>query len=170
MSLPVMSSETFTALLTPCLPAVRKLVQSRLRAWDEAEDVVQQTLLQAFKHRDQLRAHSKFKSWLLSIAVNEVWMFHRHARFHASLPKSPGMECRDHAPSPLERLEQLERANRIQTALVTLSAYDRTAIRLRDLEGLTLAETAKATRKSERAAKSRHFRARRRLRLALTGV
>ena len=113
MTLSGMSGETFSALLTPCLPAVRRLVQSRLRAWDEAEDVLQQTLLQAFKHRDQLRTHSKFKSWLLSIAINEIWMFHRRARVHASLPESPGMECRDRAPSPLEQLEQLERLGRL---------------------------------------------------------
>jgi len=41
------------------------------------------------------------------------------------------------------------------------------AIRLRDLEGLTLPETATALDKSESAAKSVHFRARRRLKVAL---
>jgi DNA-directed RNA polymerase specialized sigma24 family protein len=68
MNLSAMSGETLAALLTPCLPSVRRMVQSRLRAWDEAEDVLQQTLLQAFRHRGQLQAHCKFKSWLWSIA------------------------------------------------------------------------------------------------------
>ena len=163
-----MSCETFSALLTPCLPAVRKLVQSRLRAWDESEDVLQQTLLQAFRHRDQLQAHSKFKSWLWSIAMNEICTFYRRVRIHAPLAESPGMECRDRAPSPLERFEQLERARRIQNAMAKLSECDRVAIRLRDLEGLTMAETAKAMRKSEPAATSIHFRARRRLKRGLT--
>ena len=163
-----MSGETFVALLTPCLPSVRKLVRSRLRAWDQAEDVLQQTLLQAFKHRDQLREHSKFKSWLWSIAVNEICIFHRCVRVEEPLPESPAMECRDRGPSPLEHLEQLERVSRIQTALAALSERDRTAIRLRDLGGFTLAETAKALRSSEPAAKSVHFRARWRLKLALS--
>ena len=170
MNLSGMSGETFAALLTPCLPSVRKLVQSRLRAWDEAEDVLQQTLLQAFKHRDQLQAHAKFKSWLCSIARNEICMFHRRVRIDLPLPESPGMECRDRAPSPLEQLEQFERANRMQHAMAALSEADRTAIRLRDFEGLSMAETAKAIRKSEPAAKSVHFRARRRLKLALHGT
>ena len=162
-----MPRETFSALLTPCLPAVRKLVQSRVRAWDEAEDVLQETLLQAFRHRDQLQAHSKFKSWLWSIAMNEICTFYRRIRIHVPLAESPAMECRDRAPSPLERFEQLERARRIQNAMAKLSECDRVAIRLRDLEGLTMAETAKAIRKSEPAASSMHFRARQRLKCAL---
>lgn len=170
MNLSVMSGETFAALLTPCLPSVRKLVLSRLRAWDEAEDVLQQTLLQAFRHRDQLQTPSKFKSWLWSIAINEIHMFHRRVRLHIPLPESPTMEYRDRAPSPLEQLEQLERMSRIQNAITTLSECDRTAIRLRDLEGLSMADTAKAMRRSEPAAKSVHFRARRRLKLALSSV
>lgn len=170
MNLSGMSGETFAALLTSCLPSVRRLVQSHLRAWDQAEDVLQQALLQAFKHRDQLQSHSKFKSWLWSIARNEIFMFHRSVRVHALLPESPALECRDEAPSPLEQMEQLERVNRIQTAMAKLSECDRTAIRLRDLEGCTLAETAEKLRKSQPAAKSAHFRARRRLKLVLSGT
>ena len=149
---------------------MRRLVQSRLRLWDEAEDVLQQTLLQAFTHRDQLQAHSKFKSWLWSIAMNEICMFHRRVQLHAPLPESPGMECCDRTPSPLERFEQLEGRRRIQKAIATLSESDRTAIRLRDLDGLTMVETAKVMRRSEPAAKSAHYRARQRLKLAMRGV
>lgn len=170
MNLSGMSGETFAALLAPCLPAVRKLVRSRLRARDQAEDVLQQTLLQAFKHRDQLQAHSKFKSWLWSIAMNEIYMFHRRVRVHVPLPEPPALEWRDRAPSPLEQVEQLERVSRIQTAMATLCECDRTAIRLRDLEGFDLAETAEKLCKSKPAAKSVHFRARRRLKLALRGT
>lgn len=163
-----MSGETFAALLTPCLPSVRKLVQSRLRGLDHAEDVLQQTLLQAFKHRDQLESHTKFKSWLWSIAMNEICMFYRRVRVHMPFEESLTMDWRDHAPSPLEQFEQLERVRRVQTAMDKLSERDREAIRLRDLEGFSLSETAEALRASEPAVKSVHFRARRRLKLALS--
>jgi RNA polymerase sigma-70 factor, ECF subfamily len=167
MNCAVMSRETFSELLAPCLPSVRKLVQSRLRAWDQAEDVLQQTLLQAFKHRDQLKSHSKFKSWLWSIAINEICMFHRRLRFFVPLQDSLLMNCRDEAPSPLDRLERLERVSRVRTAMGTLSERDRTTLRLRDLEGHTLAKTAEAMRSSQPAVKSVQFRARRRLKVAL---
>ena len=66
---------------------------------------------------------------------------------------------------PLEQFERLERVSRLKTAVATLSECG-TAIRLRDLEGFTMAQTAEKLRKSKPAAKSVHFRARRRLRLA----
>jgi len=162
-----MSRETFSELLAACLPSVRKMVQSRLRAWDQAEDVLQQTLLQAFKHRDQLQAHSKFKSWLWSIATNEIYMFHRRLRLHVPLQDSVAMNYRDEAQSPLDRVERIERVSRVRTAMGMLSERDRTTLRLRDFEGLSLAETAEAMRSSQSAAKSAQFRARQRLKMAL---
>jgi len=167
MNLPGMSGERFAELLTLCLPSVRKLVFARLRGGDDAEDIVQQTLLQAFRHRDRLRAHSKFKSWLWSIALNEIRMLHRRDRLLVPLHESAAIDCRDRAPSPLARLEELERSNWLGSAMARLSERDRAAIRLRDLNGLTLRETAKALRSSEPATKSAHFRARRRLETAL---
>jgi RNA polymerase sigma-70 factor (ECF subfamily) len=161
-----MSGEAFSELLAGCLPSVRKFVLKRLRGGEHADDVLQQTLLQAFKHRDQLRAPSKFKSWLCSIAVNEICMFHRRDRPHLPLGESVARH-RDKAPSPLEQLEQSERVSRVWTAMDRLCERDRTAIRLRDIEGFSLSETAEALRSSEPAAKSTHFRARRRLEVAL---
>src|SRR5712691_4544591 len=75
-----MSGETFETLLAPNLQAVRRMVKSRLRTGDQTDDIVQQTLLHAFASRDQLRAESKFKSWLWSIALNEIRAFFRATR------------------------------------------------------------------------------------------
>jgi DNA-directed RNA polymerase specialized sigma24 family protein len=80
-----MTGDTFEALLEPNLPSVRRFVQTRLRTTDHADDVIQQILLRAFAHRDQLRADSKFKSRLCSIAMNEVRMFFRTDRPTISL-------------------------------------------------------------------------------------
>jgi DNA-directed RNA polymerase specialized sigma24 family protein len=55
-----MTGDAFEALLVPNLASVRRFVQTRLRTSDHADDVIQQTLLRAFVHRDQLRASSKF--------------------------------------------------------------------------------------------------------------
>ena len=162
-----MSRETFSELLAPCLPSVRKLVFTRLRGGAEAEDILQQSLLLAFRHRDQLRTHSKFKSWLWSIALNEIRMLRRRDRPVVPLHESCALDYRDLALSPLARVEQLERSSWLGSAMARLSERDRTAIRLCDLNGLTLREAAKVLRTSEPAAKSVHFRARRRLETAL---
>lgn len=158
-----MTGDTFEALLAPNLPFVRRFVQTRLKTTDHTDDVIQQTLLQAFAHRHQLRASSKFKSWLCSIAMNEVRMFFRTGRPTVSLEEFPQIDSRDSGPSPLARVEQLERMERLQAGMDRLSDRDRETIRLRDIEEMSLMETAEAFDLSESAAKSTHFRARRRL-------
>ena len=165
-----MTGDTFEALLAPNLPLVRRFVQTRVRTSDLADDVLQQTLLRAFAHRHQLRARSKFKSWLCSIAMNEVRMFFRAGRPTVSLDEVPQIDDRDAGPSPLARAEQLERAKWLQSGMERLTARDRETIRLRDLEGMSLTETAEAFELSESPAKSSHFRARRRLACALRGM
>jgi DNA-directed RNA polymerase specialized sigma24 family protein len=46
----------------------------------DADDVIQQTPLQGFTHRRELRAPSKFKNWIASIAMNEFRGFVRRTR------------------------------------------------------------------------------------------
>jgi RNA polymerase sigma-70 factor (ECF subfamily) len=158
-----MTGDTFETLLASNLPLVRRFVQARLRTSDHADDIIQQTLLHAFAHRDQLRARSKFKSWLCSIAMNEVHMFFRIDRPTLSLDQFPHIDSRDSEPSPLARVEQKERLEWVQAGMEKLSERDRAVIRLRDFEGLSLAETAEAFESSKAATKSSHFRARKRL-------
>ena len=165
-----MTGDAFEALLAPNLPSVRRFVQMRLRTSDYTDDVIQQTLLRAFAHRDQLRADSKFKSWLCSIAMNEVRMFFRTGRPTISLHAFPQIDSRDSGPSPLARVEEMERLEWLEAAMDRLSDRDRETIRLRDIEGMSLTETAEAFELSEPAAKSSHFRARRRLACALRSM
>jgi RNA polymerase sigma-70 factor (ECF subfamily) len=42
--------------------------------WEDAEDVVQESLLKAFKHLDQFRGACRFSSWLTRIAINLALM------------------------------------------------------------------------------------------------
>lgn len=165
-----MSEQTFEILLGPSLQYVRKLVRKRMRNADEAEDLLQQALLRAYVCRHQLREHSKFKSWLSSIAVNEVRMFQRAARPNVQLDRIADVEFRDHAPSPHAVCEQIEAAERVRAAMERLTQRDRTAIRLVDLNGLSLIEAAGKMEVSTAAFKSTHYRARQRLGQALRGM
>ena len=165
-----MTGDTFEALLAPNLPSVRRFVQMRMRTPDHADDVIQQTLLRAFVHRDQLRTSSKFRSWLCSIAMNEVRMFFRTGQPTMSLHEFPQVDSRDSGPSPLARVEEMERLEWLKAGMERLSDRDRETIRLRDLEGMSLTETAEAFELSESAAKSTHFRARQRLAGALRSM
>ena len=75
-----MSGETFEALLAPNLPCVRTMVRRQLRNSGQSEDVLQEILLRAFASRDQLRLEANFRSWLWSIARNEIRGFFRRDR------------------------------------------------------------------------------------------
>jgi RNA polymerase sigma-70 factor (ECF subfamily) len=162
-----MSGETFSNLLAPNLASVRRFVQIRLRTADHADDVLQQTLLLAFTKRHQLRAPSKFRSWLWSIALNEIRAFRRRGRPSVSLDDCPVFELAYRGPCPLSQYEHTERAERLRAGMATLTERDRAAIRMVDLNGLSIAEAASSLAVSKAAAKSTHYRARQRLVQAL---
>ena len=158
-----MSGETFEALLAPNLPVVRSLVQTRLSRSGHAEDVIQDILVRAFARRGQLRAEAKFRSWLYSIALNEIRSFFRCDRGDVSLDEFPKLDVPDRAMSPLARLERMETRDRVRACIAELSERDQAAIQVRDIEGRGLREVAAALHSTESAAKVAHFRARRRL-------
>jgi RNA polymerase sigma-70 factor (ECF subfamily) len=159
-----MTKETFAALLTSNWKGVRQFVQSRVHI-DQVDDIVQQAILRAFIHRDQLRETDKFRNWLWSIAWNEIRLLGRTARPYSSIDEFPNVP--DGNPSPLVAFERNEIARRVRAGLAELTERDRTAIRLVDFKGLTAEEAARELAVSKAAFKSTHFRARRRLKHAL---
>ena len=158
-----MSGETFEALLAPNLPVVRRLVQTRLSRSGHAEDVIQDILARAFERKDQLRADAKFRNWLWSIALNEIRSFFRRDRGIMSLDELPKLDVPDRAMSPLERLERTETRDRVRAYIAVLPERDQAAIQLVDIEERSLRDAAAVLHSSECAAKSAHFRARKRL-------
>jgi RNA polymerase sigma-70 factor, ECF subfamily len=158
-----MSEETFEALLASHLRFVRTLVHTRARGTGHADDVMQEVLLRAFTCRNQLRADSKFKTWIWSIALNTIRQHFRTERGHLSLDEFPLFDIRDRTVSPLARLDRMELCDWVRAGVAKLSVRDQAAIRLRDIEERSLPETAAALHRSESAAKIAHFRARKRL-------
>ena len=165
-----MSENTFEALLGPNLRSVQTLVQRRLRTSDHAEDIVQEILLRAFQHREQLRVHAKFRTWLWSIALNEIRSFFRRDRSTVSLEEFPNFEAPDPLMPPLVRLERMERRAWVHACMAELSERDQAVIRLRDIEDKSLREAAAALNCSESAVKAAHFRARKRLAQVMTSA
>jgi DNA-directed RNA polymerase specialized sigma24 family protein len=95
--------------------------------------------------------------------LNEIRAFFRRDRGILSLEELPNFDVPDGALSPLARVEQMETRNRVRTSMARLSKRDRAAIRLRDIEERSLPDLAAALHSSQSAAKTAHFRVRRRL-------
>jgi RNA polymerase sigma factor (sigma-70 family) len=120
-----MSENTFEALLSPNLRSVQTLVQRRLRDSEDAEDLVQEIVLRAFQRRHQLRVQAKFRTWLWSIALNDIQTFFRRDRGNISLEEFPNLEAPVPMMPALARLERMERRAWVHACMAQLSQRDR---------------------------------------------
>lgn len=135
----------------------------------DAEDLVQETFVRAFRAISRFRRESSFRTWLHRIAVNVVksHVARRGRRVETSALREDG----EHVESLLDRMpsdEDLEtavvRRQSIDRALGTLSDEVRLLITLRDVQGLEYHEIATVTGLPIGTVESRVFRARQRLR------
>ncbi len=136
----------------------------------EAEDVAQEVLLRAWRGIINFRGQSSYFTWLYRIAVNEAnRTLEKRARRPADVPLSPDeLQLPDspvHEPSRQAENSELRRA--LSQALAKLPPPLRTAIVLRDVEGLSTQEAAEIAGVSQAAFKSRLHQARLSVRAAI---
>ena len=135
---------------------------------EDAEDVVQDAFLKAYKNLDRFQGNSKFYTWLVRIAVNEALMRLRKRRNAKTVSMDEDVETdegsmpreiADWTPNPEQQYGSAE----LKT-INGLSPGFKTVFLLRDVEGLSTEETADALGLSIPAVKSRLLRARLQLR------
>jgi len=166
--------EAFYDLIRPCERTVYRTAFSVLKNTADAEDVAQEAVLSAFRHLADFRGESRFATWLVKITLNEARMRLRKQHRYSCHPIDndipdgereylPG-EFVDSRESPSEALERTELREILARALKSLSETDREVVVLRDVQELSIAETAEILGVREGAVKSRLLRARLRLR------
>jgi len=135
----------------------------------DAEDVLQESFVQAFLHRADLRDPARARPWVLSIAYRQALMCCRARR---ESPTDPSLldPRPDRAGDPLDAVVNGERAGMVREAIGRLSEDLRAAVVLRDAEGLPLREVAEILGIGLSATKMRVARAREQLRAALGEV
>jgi RNA polymerase sigma-70 factor (ECF subfamily) len=140
----------------------------------DAEDVLQNTFLQAFQHLKEFEGRSSLSTWLYRIASNEALMqirkrrpeisFVDAAREDAGEADIEPVEFTDWGHLPEEELLSSETRIVLDEAIQKLPEIMRIVFILRDIEGLSIRETSEALDLSETAVKTRLLRARLRLR------
>ena len=171
----------FHELIRPYERAVYLAAYSVLRNPADAEEVAQETLLKALSNLHQLRAEDKFKGWLLQIAYNEARMRLRKDHKHLYEPledEEQGNEDAGFLPRefadwrdiPSELLEKKEIRQAVARALLTLSEKYRQVFLLRDVQHLSVEETARVLGISKPAVKTQLLRARLQMRELLAPV
>ena len=144
---------------------------------EDSQDAVQEAFLKAYQNLDQFREDSQFSTWLIRITVNQSLMKLRKQRtvrevsldedFQTDENTLP-LEVADWAPNP----EQLYWASELRYILTQTLEQVRPLLRavfvLRDIEGLSIEETATVLGLSQAAVKARLWRARLQLREGLS--
>jgi RNA polymerase sigma-70 factor (ECF subfamily) len=137
----------------------------------EAEDVLQETLMRAWRGIRRFEGRAMVFTWLYRIAVNEAnRALERRQRRRGNVPVDE-QAIEVPAPSsdgPASQVERQELREALQLAISRLSVPCRTALVLRDIEGLSTHEAAQIAGVGEAAFKSRLHQARLRVR-ALVG-
>ena len=154
-----------------------RIAQSITHNREDSQDAVQEAFLKAYQNLGAFREDSQFSTWLFRITVNQSLMKLRKQRttkeasldeeFRAETDILP-IEVTDWAPNP----EQLYWASELRDILINclkeISPILRIVFVLRDVEGLTIDQTAKVLNLSQAAVKARLWRARLQLREGLT--
>src|SRR5271154_6082765 len=141
------SQNEFTELLQPNLLPLNRFVFGMVGNQFDAEDIVQETVVKAFIHFADFRAESKFKTWLMSIAVNEV-RTRRRSEYRSRVSYFDFDQLEHFASatsndSPLRQYQENETTRLVQSAMVSLYPIFKEMIGLRAFGRLNIADTAR---------------------------
>jgi RNA polymerase sigma-70 factor, ECF subfamily len=166
------SEAAFDWLVTHYHGPVYNLILSMLGDVSDAADGTQEVFLKAFRGIRSFRHGSSLKTWLYRIAIREAlnhkrW-FKRHLQKNVSIDAEPedgrgSIEIEDFGATPFEQFATHEIQAAVQDALQQLPEVFRSAVILRDLEGLSYEEIAEVLDCSIGTVKSRILRGRRAL-------
>lgn len=163
------NTHEFHALIRPHERSVYVMALSLLHNDADAEDVAQEAFLKAFRNLANFRGDSKFGTWLISITLNEARSRLRSKKTVKleSLDTPPEGEehvtpalLRDWREIPSEALERKEVRSLLQQAVTDLPAIYREVFLLRDVEELSVSESAEALGITIASVKVRLHRAR----------
>jgi RNA polymerase sigma-70 factor (ECF subfamily) len=142
----------------------------------DAEDVVQETFLRAYRQLKRFESRSNFGTWLYRIAVNCSLDLIRKRRRHDDhssdpLPQEEVMlQLKDEAPTPDRVVLGAEIKKRVDSVLATLGPKERAAFSLRHFEGMSIEEIGLVLGLRPGAIKNNIFRAVQKLRRELQPV
>ncbi|HVJ93359.1 MAG TPA: RNA polymerase sigma factor [Labilithrix sp.] len=154
-------------LLATIAPSVHRFGLRMCRNTHDAEDVLQDTLLNVARHLGSFEGRSSLSSWVFALTRSACAKKRRGLKNQPPEGEAHLANMQDLSPSPEARAADHELAKAIATALDGLSDDHREVILLRDVEGLSANEAAGALAISVDALKSRLHRAREALRTVL---
>lgn len=162
---------SFASLYEQCAPTIYRLCYSLLMNRQDAEDVMQEAFVYAFKNLSRYDAsRASFKTWLYTIALSRCRNTYRRKGWLGLITLlSPDLPA-PRSETPEARLAQRDAQAAVETALALLTPRLREAVVLRYGHGLTYREIAEVTGCPQKTAESRVRLAHERLRNELQPV
>lgn len=170
--------DAFRVLVEHHATAVFRLAYRMTGNETDAEDMVQETFLRAWREIRRFDGRASFGTWLHRICANRTVDFLRSRnRWQPAISAARGDEDHDpfrnmpsELPSPERSARSAQASAMLEPALAALSEIERTAFVLRHYEGLAIDEVASALGVQPGAARHSIFRAVRKLRRALEPI
>ena len=167
----------FARLVDAYSPAIYRLALKMLADPQDAEDVLQETFIKALRGLAAFEGRSSLSTWLYRIAVNEALMLLRKRKPEPVSVEQPDADAEDES-EPLQIVDwcclpeseflTTEFRTELEKAMQQLSPALRVVFVLRDIEGLSIEDTADALGVSQQVVKTRLLRARLKLREELS--
>jgi RNA polymerase sigma-70 factor, ECF subfamily len=137
-------TECFSVLFERHSTAIRRYLRMMLKHTADVEDILQNVFLKAWLKLSSFRFEANFRSWLMSIAINEVFQHYRHFRYRpscAEFPNSEKLVCAGDLPEASAL--RAETVQILRLALARLPKKYREVVTLCDIEQRTPSETAR---------------------------
>ena len=125
---------------------------------DDAQDASQEVFLKLYKNLDKVESAGNFSGWLYRVTVNVCHDLRRKRPAQALAEEAAGVAAG--GPDPQQSTMEAERRRVLTMSLRMLSEKERAALVLRDLEGLSTEEAARALGTSEATVRSQVSKAR----------
>lgn len=162
---PEYDAPSFEAVMRRHQPRVFALAARLTGSIEDAQEVVQDAFLRLHNHRGTIREDAT-RAWLRAVTVN---LCRDRARHKLRWPRGEMPEAASAASSPERLAAEVEREQLLRDALQGLTERERTALVLRELEGLTTAEVAVHLGIAEATVRVQIMQARLKLRKLLAG-
>ena len=156
--------DAFESLIQSHQHMIHSLAYRMTGSVADAEDLAQETFIQAHQQLENFRGDAKFSSWLYRIAVNRCLNWKKREQRHGQLLEDW------HEQSQTSAKPNAGLAGQVQSALMKLNPEQRAAIVLTTYDGLSHAEAAKVFGCSETTVSWRLFAARAKLKRLLRDV
>jgi RNA polymerase sigma-70 factor (ECF subfamily) len=163
--------DLFAELIRPYERRVYVTALAILQNEADAQEVAQEAILKAFAHLNQFRGDSRFSTWLTRVTINEARM--RRRKQHGEIMKPFNeleseddegqfvpQDFADWREIPSEELERKEVRDLLRKALASIADKYREVFVLRDIQHLSIEETAEAIGITPGTVKTRLLRAR----------